>query len=198
MTAPTLRFFNLTSPGSSSYYNVLSRFNTTNGPAGTQVGPGAAAGNERWDFANIQASSWGQPKVLIFQYDDNTVTDVRFRLYDHISGLEDFYDGVGGDWDFRIKLLKDYTDPAAVSEGTILTWPTMPHGVSTLGYSIDSNRPNPGNDGTAGLLVPHATVANRYILNCYVYVSFKPASNAVAGNHIDWGFRSTHVYPNTG
>lgn len=194
MPEPTTTLFRVTSPGT-TYSNVLARFNTTGGPQGVQIGAGASGDDTVQRFGNILGGQWGVPLPMVFQFDDsNTASDLRYRLRDNVSQLEDFFPGGSGDYDFRIKLNKDYVDPTTYTSGNLATWATLPHGISTTGYSFDTNRPNPGNDGSSNMIIAHNSVTGRYLLNFWVYIVFKPQANATAGAHNDWGFRFNYVY----
>lgn len=196
MPAPTLKLIRITSPGT-TYNNNLKRLNESaiTTPYGNWVGTGAATGYEKLAHGNVEAGQWSVPAVLALQFDGGTVSQIRTRLYDPVSNLEDFT--AGTPWDFRVKLLKDYVDPTGISSATIAAWPTLPMGAGATPYDIDANKPNPGNDGTSGLLTAHNSVGNRYISNFYVYLAFKPEANAEAGLHTDWGLRFNWVYPAT-
>lgn len=193
-SAPTFKIIRVTTPGT-TYNNVIKRLNenAVTTPFGTHIGQGATTGNELADWGNDLAGQWSVPMPLVFQFDGNSVSALTFKVYDAVSNQQDL---AGSGWDFRIKLYKDWVDPTAIASGTIATWDTIPTGTGGSGYNIDSNRPNPGNDGTSGLLTTHNSVAGRYLTNFYLYWAVKPDANAVAGEHISWGARVNYIWPN--
>lgn len=189
MPSPTTTFYRVTGAGT-TYLNDLSRFGVAGGPTGVQVGNVANA-QDPLSFGDVDGGVWSVPIPMILQIDGGQLQSLKLRLYDYVSSLEDFFDGVGGDWDFRIDLRADYVNPNTITPTEILTWDPLPAGVSELGYDLDVNRPNPANDHTASLLVAHATVPARYLTNFYIYLAAKPEGNAVAGLHENWSFRLT-------
>ncbi len=194
MAAPTLKVIRISSPGT-TYNNVIKRLNESSvtTPYGLWIGAGASSGNERDDFGNGLAGQWAIPSVLVLQFDGNTVSNLTFKIWDAVSNQQDLTSPA---WDFRIKLLKDYVDPTTIAAGTMAAWDAIPTGVVATPYSLDSNRPNPGNDGTSTLLTAHNSVAGRYLTNFYLYWTVKPDANADAGEHIDWAPRINYIWPN--
>jgi len=185
MSTPTVTFYEITSQGT-TYVNDLTRFGVAGGPTGILRGTG---GSPALSFGDVDGGQWSLAKPIVLQVDGGQVQSLKFRLYDSESNLENFYDGVGGDWDFRIKLFADYVDPATLTAIAIGAWPQIPVGVSVLGYDIDAGVPNPGNNDTDSLLVAHHTVTSRFLTNFYIYLAAKPEGNAVAGLHTGWSFR---------
>lgn len=193
MAVPVLKMYRVTSPGT-TYNNVLSRFGEAGGPAGTLIGPGAATEEQTQDFGDVQAGQWSAPQLMIWTFDANgSVSQLKYRLYDAVSNLENFFPG-SDDYDFRIRLGKDYVDPSTYTPGNFITWGVLPNGTSTAGYDFDANIPDPGNDSTSNMIIAHNSFASTWVLNCWVYIVFKNVSDSIAGEHIDWSFRTNMVY----
>lgn len=190
MSDPVISFWKVTS-GGTTYSNVLKRFNEAGAPQATQLIDSTSAGSIADDFGNVRAGQWSVPMPMIFAFDaSGNVVNLSFFLYDAVSNLEDFFPGGSANYDFRIKLAKDYTDPTTISSGTIATWPTMPHGSGATPYSFDTNYANPGNDGTSNMIIAHNSTSNRWMFNGYVYVAFKPQAAAASGLQTGWSFEA--------
>lgn len=200
MSQPTLKYYKVTSNGT-SHANDPAYFNATGGPAGTEVGTGVASPNDVIDFGNDQAGSWVTPIILMMEFTDNTASSIRFSAYDIVSNLEDFSEPTA--WQFKCNLTATYTAPSAISQTTMAGWSALPMG-SAEGLLLDTAKPLTGLDGTSGLLVARngnvgtllsPVTGDRFYLNFWLYLTFKPEAAAVAGAHTGWGYRTTFVYP---
>jgi len=192
MAAPAFTFYEVTAGGNDNIPEV----NLAGGPVASTISP-------YWDFSNVQAGAWSTPQVLVFYFDGNTAQQVRFRLYDHESNLEEFYPGDATDWDFRICLKANWVDPTGITDNDIeQNWAELPHGDTGIifdpgeaGTAYPTDNGGNGNDDTDSLLVLQNGESAKYFTNFYIYVAFKPESNAIAGEHTGWSYRANYVYP---
>lgn len=197
MPDPTVRFFRITAQGD----NNLARLNLSGpaGPTGVQVGTGISSPDNVLAFGSAQAGAWAVPKVFVMDFTGGTISKLTLAVYDAVSNLEDFT--AGTPWDFRLSLKTSWTDPAAISAGTIATWTALPLGTVdyfTVKDDETNNIPgtsNVGHDGSGNLVIAHASGGSRYVTNFYIYVTAKPQVNAASGLHLDWGIRANSLTP---
>jgi len=212
MAAPTPKIYRVTSAGN----GIIANFNQVGGPQGVWVGTGASSPNDKNKFANTAAGTWATPSCWLLEFKDNTASQVGMGLEDYISNLENFFDGVNGNWVPRLHLRGAYLDPASILQATIETgssanWFALPYGAGQF-YAFDSNLPSPTNDGVVRLLTPHASNAARhsgdaslsltapaandlFYTNFFIYWSMKPKTLAATGTHGEWGPRISYLYP---
>jgi hypothetical protein len=193
MPAPTIRYYELKTQG-----NGLIAQLRLQGGAGT--GPEAALVTTM-PFGTTLGGSW-VVKTFVIGFENNTADQLGFWLYDPISDVngvldaENFFDGVGN-WSFRARVSSSYI--GAFSDSAILSapWTDLPYGVSATPWDLNAAilALNPGNNGTTNLLVDSVNFASTKLTNAFLYVAVKPDVTAIAGDHQNWGFRTTFVYP---
>jgi hypothetical protein len=209
--APTFKIYEVTGIGT----GLIAAMNT-GGVTAIHVGEGAASPYHQSDFGAIMAGTWSAapdnppPKCYLFQFTGNSAQTIGFGLYDFIADNTgvNFFDGEESDqYAFRLKVTSAYVNPstftsAAIESGDAAGWTTFPHGTSRI--TLDTIAPNPGNDGTANLLVGHNSnsgtlatpgLTDRFFTNFFLYLAVKPGATAAAGEHLNWGPRVTYVYP---
>lgn len=162
------------------------------------------------DFGNVEAGMWSLPQVLLVEFTNNTASNLAIKLYDTDSQVDlpiqttqsDYIADSSGNmnWTFRILLAKDFRNPGeiAVSEITSSPWQDLRAGANT--FALDTNRPNPGNDGLGNLLTAYVNNGggndtNRHLTNFFLYIAGKPPSSANAGDQQGWGLRISYTYP---
>ena len=210
MAAPLVRYWQITDPGDGQ----IAHFGSS-GPTGTELNPAAL------DFGPVEAGQWGTPVVLLVAFDGNSASRLSFKVYDTSpagqgGGPDPVITSLGenifqttnqGDplsfWNFRIDLKKSYVAPSTIDLMTVASgWDTLLWNTNPYDIDNSSRRPRPGNDNDSSnpynhLLTPIAgSNPQRYVTNFFLYLTARPRTDAIAGEHVGWGFRLSYIYPN--
>jgi hypothetical protein len=192
MAAPTLNLWTVSAAGNNAIADI-----------GVSGGPTSAIVSGNLNFGNTLGGSW-KSVCVVPGFDGNVAEQMKFWLYDPISDVdgvpnaENFFDG-DGEWQFRVRISRLFIPTFSSGDIESSPWVDLPHGAnpaSPFDLSQALLDLNPGNDGTTGNeLVVSSANASRRFTNGFLYIAVKPHSSALAGDHLNWGFRMSLVFP---
>lgn len=193
MPAPTVLYWDVTAAGNDNIGMI-------GGSDAARPPSSQLSGTENW--GNVLGGDW-KVKNLVVSFDNNAADQLKFWLFDHISDVngtpnaENFFDG-SGEWIFRIRVSRLFISSFSNAEIESSPWVDLPHGTSPTPYDLSAaiQALNPGNDGTTGNTLRASTYSGtRKFTNAFIYIAVKPHATALAGDHTNWGYRLTLVYP---